>query len=373
MKILEVNKAYYPHIGGIESLVKQYSEGFGDRADVEVLACRDDFGKSIRQKTNGVKVLKCGSLGTLFKCPISPSFILNFRKMSKKADVIHIHLPFPLADLACLLSGYGGRVVVSWHSDIVHQKKLLKLYKPLLMRFLKRADIILAATEGHIKSSKFLQKFKDKCMIIPYGLDINNYLRHKSKPVLTERLQDKSAVKILFTGRLVYYKGVDVLLKAFSKVTENCELFIVGTGTLEPELKADVKRLGLSGKVHFMGNLGDDSLKSAFHDCDILVLPSVENSEAFGIVQLEAMICGKPVINTSLPTGVPYVSIDCVTGLTVPPNNANELAQCMNVLAECPDLRKKYGENGRRRVMEKFNNEKILNDVYEVLSCKKQL
>ena len=126
LRILEVNKAYYPHIGGIESLVKQYAENFRDKADVKVLVCREDRGKGFSEKINGVEVYRAGSLGTYFSCPFSLSFIIKFRKMAKKADVVHINMPFPLADLACLLSGYKGRVVLSWHSDVVKQKKLLR-------------------------------------------------------------------------------------------------------------------------------------------------------------------------------------------------------------------------------------------------------
>lgn len=367
LRILEVNKAYYPHVGGIESLVKQYAEGFKDIADVKVLVCREDRGKGFSEEINGVKVIRAGSLGTYFSCPLSIAFVRKFRQMAKKADVVHINVPFPLADAACLLSGYKGRVVVSWHSDVVKQKKLLFFYKPIMMRFLKRADVILAATEGHIKSSPYISKFKEKCRIIPYGIDIQKYLEAEKRPLLTEKLNNKNAVKVFFTGRLVYYKGVDVLLKAFRKV-KNCELFIAGTGVLENDLKVYAKKHGMEKNVHFLGFLPDNELKSAFNDCDIFVLPSVANSEAFAIVQLEAMVYSKPVINTSLPTGVPYVSKDGESGITVKPNNADELADAINKLAENPELRERFGKEGYNRVCRYFSNSDILGRIYNVLS-----
>ena len=169
LRVLEVNKAYYPHIGGIETLVKQYSQELGTvcNADVKTLVCRDGRGKTTREKLDGVKLTRAGSLGTYFSCPLSFSFIRLFRKMAEEADVVHIHVPFPLADAALLLSGFKGRVVVSWHSDVVKQKKLMTFYKPFMMKLLKRADCIITATKGHIDGSDYLPGFRRKCRIVP--------------------------------------------------------------------------------------------------------------------------------------------------------------------------------------------------------------
>lgn len=366
LKILEVNKAYYPHVGGIESLVKQYAEDFSRKSDLIVLVCRDGRGKTIQEKISGAKIIRSGSFGTYFSCPLSISFIRNFRRLAEKSDIIHINTPFPLADLAVLLSGYKGRIVISWHSDVVKQKKLLFFYKPIMMKFLKRADLILTATQGHIDSSPYISKFREKCRVIPYGINIREYLNIQRKPILTEKLIDKSAVKVFFTGRLVYYKGVEILLKAFRNV-HNCELFIAGTGTLETSLKEYAGSHNMDN-VHFMGFLPDNDLKCAFADCDIFVLPSVANSEAFGIVQLEAMVYSKPVINTSLPTGVPHVSVDGVSGITVEPSSPIQLANAINMLAGDKNLREAYGKNAFRRVHDIFDSGKILDEVFEALT-----
>ena len=368
LKVLEVNKAYFPHVGGIETLVKQYSEELGQfNAQVRTLVCCENQGGTIRERVNGIPVIRAASLGTYFSCPLSVQFIKQFRRMSRKADVIHIHMPFPLADFAMLLSRYKGKVALSWHSDIVKQKKLLTLYKPLLKYLLNRADVIFTATEGHIDGSDFLYEYREKCRILPYGITVEDYLNIDRKPILTEKLTDKDSVKVFFTGRLVYYKGVDVLLKAFSKVN-NCEIFIAGTGELENSLKAYAEKHNLADKVHFLGFLPDDELKQAYADCDIFVLPSVVKSEAFGIVQLEAMVYGKPVINTALPSGVPHVSLDGETGLTVPPSNANALAKAINRLAEDKELREELGRNAAERVREKFSEKKIIRSLYSYLS-----
>lgn len=364
LKILEVNKAYFPHIGGIESLVRQYSEELGQYgASVRTLVCRDGKGSTVCETVNGVNVVRAGSLGTYFSCPLSLSFIAKFRQMAKNADIVHINVPFPLADLALLLSGYRGKVAVSWHSDIVKQKKLMLLYKPLLKYLLNRADVIFVATEGHICGSNFLPEYREKCCILPYGITIADYLNIDRRPVLTELLTDKNNVKIFFTGRLVYYKGIDVLLKAFTKV-KNCELFIAGTGELESSLKAFAKSRGLEKNVHFLGFLPDNTLKQAYADCDIFVLPSVVKSEAFGIVQLEAMVYGKPVINTRLPSGAPHVSIHGETGITVPPFDPDMLAKAINRLSSDKKLRERLGRNAALRVREKFDEKDVIRKLY---------
>lgn len=365
IRVLQVNKAYYPHIGGIESLVKAYAEELPKQGniDMQVLVCMDK-GKTTVDTVDGTKVVRAGSLGTYFSCPLSFSFFRLFRKMSKNADVIIFHMPFPLGDLACLLSGYKGRVILMWHSDVVKQKKLLFFYKPILKRFLKRADVITAATENHIKSSPFLSENKDKCVVVPYGINTKKYRDASVQPILTEKLCDKKAVKVFFAGRLVYYKGADVLLDAFEK-TQNCELFIAGTGVLEEELRLKAQKSGK--EVHFLGRLTDDEMKSSFSDCDIFVLPSVANSEAFGIVQLEAMVYGKPVINTSLPTGVPLVSLDGETGFTVPPGDSDALARAINTLARNPHLRAEYGKAAKARAEEHFDEKKVLGEIYKLL------
>ncbi len=369
LKVLEVNKAYYPHIGGIETLVKQYSQELGTicNADVKTLVCRDERGKTIRETLDGVKLTRAGSLGTYFSCPLSLSFIRLFRKMAREADVVHIHVPFPLADAALLLSGFKGRVVVSWHSDVVKQKKLMTFYKPFMMKLLKRADCIITATKGHIDGSDYLPDFRRKCKIVPYGITPEDYLSVERSPVLTNRLSDKKNVMVFFTGRLVYYKGVDILLKAFT-MTENCELFIAGTGEMEQELKAFAKRHNIEKKVHFLGFLPDNELKQAYADCDIFVLPSVAKSEAFGIVQLEAMVYGKPVINTKLPSGVPYVSVHGKTGLTVPPSDAKALAKAINTLVADAKMRENFEKAAAERVMTEFNEKNVIRKLYGVLS-----
>lgn len=364
IRVLEVNKLYYPVTGGIERLVQQISEGLNKRVNLKVLVCQKK-GFGLREHVNGVDVIRAGSAGVLFSLPISLSFILKLRKMSKEIDIIHFHVPFPLGDLACLLSDFKGKVVVSWHSDIVRQKKIMKFYKPLMKKFLERADIILVATQGHIDGSDYLPEYREKCRIVPYGIEphieklSDLYIEGSAKKSFDV---GKEATKFLFIGRLVYYKGCEVLVEAFSQV-KNAELWLVGTGPLEESLREKVDALGLSERVVFRGSISDDEMVECIHSCDALVLPSIIKSEAFGLVQLEAMVFEKPVINTNLPSGVPHVSIDKETGLTVEPGSVKQLAVAMQWLVDHEDERKIMGKKGRQRVKKYFTTADMLDNI----------
>lgn len=364
LHVLEVNKFYPPHVGGIETVIARRAEDLAVRPDVElkVLVCQERGRGMTEWKSPDFELIRCASAGVFCSCPVSLEFFKKFAELARWADVIEFHTPFPLGDLACLLSHCTCRVVISWHSDVVRQKHLLKFYQPILKRFLQRADCIITATEGHIRSSAFLPEVREKCRIIPYPVRIADYETIQFRPVLHEKLQNPSHVKLLFVGRFVYYKGVDILLKAFRQV-HDCELFLCGTGILAPELH----KLADGLAVHFLGQLSDPDLKSAFADCDIFILPSVQNSEAFGIVQQEAMIYGKPVINTNLPTGVPCVSIHGETGLTVEPGDVQGLAKAIQTLADSQELRNTYGRNARKRVLTCYESSRITQEVYDVL------
>lgn len=359
INVLQINKLYSPWIGGIESVAKTLSSGLSDEMGMKVLVCQPK-GRGVIESIDGTEVIRAGSIGIKFSMPISFSFPFLVRKYAKEADVIILHDPFPLGDLAVLLSGFKGKVIVYWHSDIIKQKRLVKLIKPVINGILKRADAIFTTTEGYIEGSAYIKRYRDKCRLVPYGIDPKEYLDIPLKPILTEQLRDKSCKKILFAGRLIYYKGVDILLNAF-KQTEGAELFIVGKGKDEEALKLMAE--GFAERVHFMGTLSDEDLKSAFSDCDFFVLPSVEKSEAFGIVQLEAMIYGKPVINTDLKTSVPLVSIDSKTGLTVKPGDADSLANAMNVLIHNDNIREDYGKAAKERVLSSFTLDSMMDNA----------
>ncbi|MGL5435129.1 MAG: glycosyltransferase, partial [Lachnospiraceae bacterium] len=351
LKVLQINKLYYPAIGGIERVVQQIAEGLNDEIDMSVLVCQPK-GKGCEEVINHIPVKRCSCLGTFFSMPLSFGFIGQLRKQMKDKDILQFHAPFPMADLACLLSGYQGKVALFWHSDVVKQKKLMFFYRPIMERFLKRADVIIVAADGVRNGSSYLGAYKDKCVTVPFA--VNKEIQQKGSQYLQQFHPNLNHyVHFLFVGRLVYYKGVDVLMRAFADV-ENAELTVVGTGDLDTQLKEYAEKHGFLERIHFLGKVSEEELNQAFAKCDVFVLPSIAKSEAFGLVQLEAMAYGKPVINTNLPSGVPEVSIHKETGLTVEPGDEAALQKAMQWMVDHPHGRCQMGERARQRLDENF-------------------
>jgi len=366
MRILQVSKLYPPTIGGVERIVQQIAEGLNDKTDMQVLVCQEK-GKGCDEVYEGVKVHRSGSLGVFLSMPLSFSFMHNLRKLSKDADIIHFHMPFPLGDLAYFLSGYKGKVIIWWHMEIVRQKKAMAIYRPMMMKFLERADLIMVATEGHVKGSEVLQQFKDKIVAIPFGLD-DAFLEKSLVAIEKEKVAATAATtatNFLFIGRLVYYKGCDVLLEAFAKMAnKEAHLTLVGGGPMKEELETMAKTYGIEDRIHMLGSIPYNDLLQQIAECDVFVLPSSERTEAFGIVQIEAMAYGKPVINTNLPTGVPYVSLHEKTGLTVEPKDVKGLSDAMDRLANDADLREKFSISARKRVEDEYKLSSVLDRIY---------
>lgn len=369
MKILQVNKLYYPEIGGIEKTLQQISEGLNKdpEVDLKVLVCQKK-GKGHIDDVNGVEVHRSGSMGVVASVPISLSFIWKLRRMAKDVDVMQFHLPFPLGDLACLLSGYRGKVVAYWHSDVVKQKKWMLLYRPVMERFLKRADVILVGAEGIINGSKYLKPYREKCKVVPFAVSDEilkaggEYLSKNGHNMQTGNKQ----LNFLFIGRLVYYKGCSVLLDAFAKLKSDVTLTIIGDGILKEELIQQAKMQGVIKRVDFLGHVSDEKIRECMETADVFVLPSVERSEAFGLVQLEAMAYGKPVINTNLPSGVPEVSVHGVTGLTVDPGDAEGLSKAMDWMCLHFEERKCMGRTARKRVEDQYTQAVLVKNIKRI-------
>lgn len=363
IKVLQINKLYYPDIGGIERTVQHIAESLKDSTEMNVLVCQSK-GKGTKEVINGIPVNRCGSFGTLFSMPISLSFFRNLRKEARGKDILQFHAPFPLGDLACLLSGYRGKVVLYWHSDVVKQKKLMVLYNPVMKLFLKRVDAIIVGADGIVKGSSYLSPYKDKCITIPFA--VNKDIESKGKQYLnTVKPNKEMYCRFLFVGRLVYYKGIDILIKSFALVN-NAELTVIGSGNLEEDLISYVKEMGLYKRIHFMGKVDEEQLNQEFSRCDVFVLPSIAKSEAFGLVQLEAMAYGKPVINTNLPSGVPEVSIHGITGITVEPQNIQELSEAMQWFVDHPAERCSMGIESRKRLESNYTLDVMSKRILEL-------
>lgn len=359
MKIIQTSKAYSPFLGGVETVVQQLAEGFVEHHQLEsrVVVCND--GRHTRHDTRkGVSITYAGTLARLASLPISPSFPVHL--LRETGDILHIHEPFLVGPFVYLTFSWLAkkrfkRLVIWWHSDVIRQRALARIYTPLHRAILRAADAITVATPGHISASTFLGDFTSKCHIIHYGVDPARFvMTHELQQRVLAIRQQYNKPLVLFVGRLIYYKGAEYLVQAMHLLPD-AHLIMVGNGPLKPELET-LAREG-HNNVTFLPPLQQQDLAAMYHACDVFVLPSVENSEGFGIVQLEAMACGKPVITSDLPTGVTYVNVDGKTGLVVPRRQAQPLANAIQTLLENAELRQKLGAYARNRVEQAFTVE----------------
>ncbi|HWX54087.1 MAG TPA: glycosyltransferase [Verrucomicrobiae bacterium] len=359
MKVLQVGKFYDPYRGGIETVLRELCEELQSRVDLHVLVANTAL-RTVQER-RGFPVTRVASWGTFLSSSITPSFPLWLRRLP--GDILHIHLPNPVAELSYLMAARDRPAVAHFHSDIVRQRVLLRAYAPLLEIFYARVSRIVVPTPHHITVSPFLSRFREKCCVVPYGIALKRFDLTATVSRRAEELRSDIPA-ILFIGRLVYYKGLEYLIQAMSRV--NARLWIIGTGPLEARLKQLAAQLGLQNKVLFLGNVRDEDIPAYYHASEVFVLPSVANSEMFGMVQLEAMASRKPVVATNLPTGVSYVNQDGVTGLLVPPREPAALADAINKLLGSPSMRREMGEAGRQRVEKEFTAAKMADGVLSV-------
>lgn len=357
MRVLLLYKDYHPVIGGIENHIRLLAQGLrAEGVDARVLVTNSGP-RTRRQTVGGVPVTKAGRQAHILSTPISLPFLFALRRQAADADIVHLHAPYPLAELAQLVLGHGKTTVISYHSDIVRQRRTGELYAPLLRRLLRRAALVAASSPAYINSSPFLRELKHKCRVIHYGIEVDRFSpipppARAEAPNLRARFGGSPL--LLFIGRLRHYKGVDVLIRAMHSV--NAHLLIVGTGPMNEPWQDLARSEDLADKVTFLGDCAEEECLAARAAADLFILPSTNRAEALGIVQIEAMACGLPVISTELGTGTSYVNMHNQTGLVVPPNDPRALAAAINKLLADPQRRAQMGERGRKRVREEFSS-----------------
>jgi rhamnosyl/mannosyltransferase len=336
MRILHLAKYYWPRSGGMERVVRDLAEGASALGhQVEVVAVRS-FGEGGRRP--GGRVTRTFSFGALGSQEIAPGYIAA---AWKRADVIHVHHPHPLADVACLLRAGRTPVVVTQHADSTRG-----LYRPVARLVLRQAKAIVVPSRAHMAISTELRGLENKIEVIPFGIDESRWA------TVPPALED-AAPRALFIGRLVAYKGLDVLLRALEQVPD-LRLDVVGSGPEGPRLRTLAQALAVADRVRWFGEYPDEDLPRRMADADFLVLPSVTTEEMFGLVVLEAMAAGRPVITTAVPSAVREVNVPGVTGLEVPLRDAGALARALEDMVEDPLRRQRMGAAGRDRVERQF-------------------
>jgi glycosyltransferase involved in cell wall biosynthesis len=359
LQVLHVGKYYPPHPGGMESHLEALCGELKRTVDLEVVVAASNGSGTKEELIDEVPVTRLGKLFNLRSAPFCPQMVRKIRESN--ADIIHIHLPNPGAILAYLASGHRGRLVVTYHSDVIRQRVLNRFFDPILRHALNRADAIIVSSPNYIDSSDVLRRFRDKCRVIPFGIPLDPFLRPDHAQVTRLRRLYGPRI-VLGVGRLVYYKGFAHLIEAMQSVQGR--LVIVGSGPLQSTLEQKAESCGVKERVTFLTNVEDVS--PYYHAADVFALPSVARSEAFGIVQLEAMACGKPVVNTNLDSGVPFVSLDGVSGVTVPPADSAALGQAISSLLDDPLRSIAYGRAGQRRVKQHFSLQEMAGQTLDL-------
>lgn len=365
MKILHVYKDYAPVLGGIENHIRWQAEGMRARGyDVQVLVTNLES-HTVHETIAGVPVTKCARQINVSSAPVASAMPLHLRRLGEDADIVHLHAPYPPGELAQLLVRAGRCTVLTYHSDIIKQATLLTFYAPFLRQILKYADKILVSNPPYVQSSPFLRPIAaqapSKIEIVHFGIDLQ---RFAPIPAVTQRAAELRAQfgpgpLILFVGRLRYYKGVTVLVEAMQKV-DGARCLIVGNGPEEETIRAQIAAHGLADRITLTGSLLDSDLPAIYHAADLFVLPSIHRSESLGIVLLEAMAAGLPLISTELGTGTSYVNRHEETGLVTPPGDADALAAAINRLLRNEDLRRRFGEAAQRRAGRDFSLTQML-------------
>ena len=355
LRIVHVYKDAFPVVGGIENHVRLLCRELAQDPDLDVriLVTSQDRHSSV-DRLDGVPLTRVGRVATLASTPISLRMPLELRRL--RPDIVHLHAPYPIGELSALVSVPLIPTVITYHSDIVRQKKLLKIYGPVLQRVLARAQRILVTSPAYLDSSPWLQSVRSQCTIIPLGIDLAPFVAVNNAG---------TGNTLLFVGRFRYYKGLHVLLQAMLLMPD-VKLILVGDGPALPELRAQADQLGITARVEFVIGVDDPELPGFYARADVFVLPACQRSEAFGLVLVEAEASGLPCISTELNTGTSYVNKNELTGLVVPPDDPQAIAAaCLSLLAD-PRRRAAMGASARDRAKELFDIRRVSRQVASV-------
>jgi glycosyltransferase involved in cell wall biosynthesis len=364
-KVLQLVKYYNPCQGGMETVVKNIVEG--------VLHCNNTFNFSVYSNNHKIcfkRLFIFNQRETIIK-EITPFTLksqpLNLRypflkTLIKESDIIHHHYPYPTMELTLfryLKYLKNKKLIITWHANIKNSRWswLEKIYNPVVEKLLNRADCIIVTTPQLFEASNILKKYEHKVKVIPLSFDPKySIIESKSYP-------ENRCFNLLFVGKLRKYKGVEYLIKAI--IDLDVKLIIVGNGEELINLKTLVTLLNVSHKVEFNVNIDDEKLTFLYKKADLFVLPSINEAEAFGVVQLEAMSNGLPVINTNLNSGVPFVSLNNYSGFTVDPKNVEDLKNAIQKVITNKELYIQFSKNALER-SKLFSRDKMANDYIKI-------
>lgn len=367
INVLHFYKIYYPDsFGGVEQVIYQLCEGSVELDINSVVHTLSNKRSHELEKYENHSVVKSKTCFEIASTPFSYSAISKFKELAAKADIIHYHFPYPFMDMLHFLTSVSKPTVLTYHSDILKQKNWLKFYKPLMHRFLKEVDVIVATSPNYVISSNVLNNYKNKIKVIPIGINPENYVvkQEYDDKTIREKLPEKY---ILFIGALRYYKGLYTLIDAMENT--DVTLVIVGGGPLEGKLKEYI-RSKMIKNIIMLGMVSNDDKNILLKSCHAVVFPSHLRTEAFGITLLEGALFGKPLISCEIGTGTSYINIDQQTGIVVPPEDSRALKGAIEKICFDPYLANEFGMNARKRFFELFTAKDMVvsyKGVYESL------
>jgi rhamnosyl/mannosyltransferase len=327
-------------------------------AEVEALTCSRTPRTRVVDR-DGTRVTEVGEWGRLQSAPVSPAYPWHLRRLAGDVNVVHV--PNPTAEVSYLAVRPHGKLVVRYQSDVVRQASAMRLYGPLQMQFLRKADIILVASEQYVDTSPVLAGLRERCVVVPLGILPEEFANPDPARVAALR-ESYGGPFVLFSGRHRYYKGIEYLVRAAKAI--HATVVAAGEGPERARCEALARESGAD--VRFPGELSHEELVNHLHACEVFAFPSCERSEAYGISMLEAHSCGKPVVATRLGTGVEFVNLDGQTGLNVPPKDPAALAEAINAMLDDAPRRQQMGDFARRRIQAEFHAERIARREFEL-------
>ena len=361
MKILHLGK-YYPLKGGMEKAVLDIVEEFSGRGIQCDLLCVSTAEPGVVELNDYARIYATAAVCHANSVSISPSMIPMLRRICDQYDIIHVHCPNPMATLALYLSGYKGKVVVHWHSDILRRRISLKFYLPLQSWLIRRADVIVGTSPVYLEQSPFLQKEKAKLRTIPLGVS-PVHPHPDGVRAIRERYAGRKIVFAL--GRLIAYKGFNHLIEAAALLPDDYVVLIGGTGPLSGQLAAQIEAAGIGHKAVLLGYIPAEAVDNYYGACDVFCLSSIWKTEAFGMVQIEAMSCAKPVVATNIPgSGVPWVNAHGVSGLNVEPENPAALAKAIVEITASDAVYEQFCERAAQRYASLFTKERMMREYH---------
>lgn len=370
-KILHISKYYYPFSGGTEQIARDCVNALKDEYEQKVIAFNDGK-EDVNDYVDGIEVIRCGCFAKVSAQSLSISYKKRLHNVIKtfKPDIVIFHYPNPFVAHFILkeLKNNDIKFILYWHLDIVRQKLLRVFFKSQNRKLLKRADKVIATSPNYIDGSEWLQSVKEKCVVVPNCI---NEERMKITPEIEEKAQkirkeNEGKTICVAVGRHTEYKGFTYLIQASKLLDGKFKIFITGTGELTESLK---KEAANDSKITFTGRIEDEDLKAYILACDIFCFPSITKNEAFGVALAEAMYYGKPAVTFNIPgSGVNYVCLDRENGIEVANRQSDLYSKALRKLAHSPELRSKYGELSKQRVMDKFLYSSYINNIGRLIN-----